>query len=99
MALQDLPSSSLFLGVAGGGVGRALFFLPLPKAQSALGCSLRDRREPSQGLLGRQAKKEVAAPCPGSGTFLQGLQHSMAAQTTSLIKLKCENAHTAREGE
>lgn len=72
VALQGLPRilfQFLLSGHAGGGMGRAFFFLRVPKARSVLGGSLRDIREPSQGLLGRQPEKEVAAPHPRSGCF------------------------------
>lgn len=82
MTLQGLPSTLfqlLLSGRAGGGMGRAFFFLLVPKAQSILGGSLRDIREPSQGLLRRQPEKEVAAPHPRSGCFPEGPQLSTAA--------------------
>lgn len=72
VALQGLPRilfQLLLSGGTGGRRGRVFFFLPVPKAQSVLGSSLKDIRKPSQGLLGRQPEKEVAAPHPRSGPF------------------------------
>lgn len=95
-SLAPLPISPQLEVECGG-----FFFLPIPKAQSVLGGSLRDRREPSQGLPGRQTEKVITAPLlstQGLDVFSQRPHLCKATPTRFLIRMKCENAHAAQRG-